>query len=130
MYRLSIRGAALFRAVRPERNVRVYRGRSCRLCRAMFRSHHKLPGFIIAAPRSGSGKTTVTLGLLRALTRRGLTVQPFKCGPDYIDPAFHQAACGRPSYNLDSWAMRRETAEALLAKAQGADIAVIEAAMG
>jgi len=96
----------------------------------MFRSHHKLPGFIIAAPRSGSGKTTVTLGLLRALTRRGLTVQPFKCGPDYIDPAFHQAACGRPSYNLDSWAMRRETAEALLAKAQGADIAVIEAAMG
>src|SRR6516162_9339079 len=96
----------------------------------MFTLRSKPPGFLIAAPRSGSGKTTVTLGLLRALSRRGLIVQPFKCGPDYIDPAFHEAACGRPSYNLDSWAMRKETVHALLNEAEGADLIVIEAAMG
>ncbi len=90
----------------------------------------KPPGLMIAAPRSGSGKTTVTLGLLRALTRRGVKVQPYKCGPDYIDPAFHAAACGRPSYNLDSWAMRKETALSLLDAAAGADLVVIEALMG
>ena len=63
------------------------------------------PGLIVAAPRSGSGKTTLTLGLLRAYARRGLAVAGAKCGPDYIDPAFHAAACGAPSLNLDSWAM-------------------------
>ena len=63
------------------------------------------PGLVIAAPRSGSGKTTVTLGLLRAFARRGLKVAGAKCGPDYIDPAFHAAATGRPSLNLDGWAM-------------------------
>jgi len=96
----------------------------------MFPFRSKPHGVLIAAPRSGSGKTMVTLGLLRALKRRGLSVQPFKCGPDYIDPAFHEAACGRPSYNLDSWAMRRETAFALLGGAQGADFIVVEALMG
>jgi cobyrinic acid a,c-diamide synthase len=96
----------------------------------MFQSRSKLPGFMIAAPRSGSGKTTVTLGVLRALYRRGLTVQPFKCGPDYIDPAFHQAACNRPSYNLDSFAMRRESVMALLAQSNTANAVVIEGAMG
>ncbi len=88
------------------------------------------PGVIIAAPRSGSGKTTVTLGLLRALARRGVAVQPFKCGPDYIDPAFHEAACRRQSFNLDSWAMRQETVLEVLTAAEGADLAVAEASMG
>ncbi len=89
------------------------------------------PGFMIAGPRSGSGKTTVTLGLLRALIRRGLKVQPFKCGPDYIDPAFHAVAAGRSSFNVDSWAMRWDHAATILSgAASGADIVVCEALMG
>ena len=89
------------------------------------------PGLMIAAPRSGSGKTTVTLGLLRALKRRGHVVQPFKCGPDYIDPAFHAAASGAASYNVDSWAMRWPLAAELLAgRRHGSDIVVAEGSDG
>ena len=90
-----------------------------------------VPGLIIAAPRSGGGKTTVTLGVLSALTAAGVCVQPFKCGPDYIDPAFHAAATGRPSFNLDSWAMQRGTVDHLIAEhSAGADLALCEGVMG
>jgi cobyrinic acid a,c-diamide synthase len=87
-------------------------------------------GVIIAAPSSGSGKTLVTLGLARAFVRQGLNVQCFKSGPDYIDPAFHRAATGRASFNLDSWAMGQAQVAGLLSKAEGADIVIAEGAMG
>ncbi|HET9577480.1 MAG TPA: cobyrinate a,c-diamide synthase, partial [Usitatibacter sp.] len=88
-------------------------------------------GLIVAAPRSGSGKTTVTLALLAALRRRGIAVHAAKAGPDYIDPAFHAAATGRPSLNLDSWAMKPALLDALMgAAAGGAEMLVIEGAMG
>jgi cobyrinic acid a,c-diamide synthase len=88
-------------------------------------------GLIIAAPASGSGKTVVTLALLRALRDRGLDVASVKAGPDYIDPAFHTAASGRPCLNLDGWAMRRETLQALAARAgAGADLVLGEGVMG
>lgn len=86
------------------------------------------PGLVISAPASGSGKTTLTLGLLRALRRAGVAVQPFKCGPDYIDPAFHSAAAGAASLNLDSWAMGRD--QILSLAATNADLVIAEGAMG
>lgn len=88
------------------------------------------PGLIISAPASGTGKTTLTLGLARAFRDRGLAVQTFKSGPDYIDPAFHRAATGRPSYNLDTWAMAPDMIAALLAHAAGADLILAEGSMG
>lgn len=88
------------------------------------------PGLVISAPASGTGKTTVTLALARAFALRGLRVQCFKCGPDYIDPAFHALASGRKSFNLDSWAMRREAIEGLVARSRDCDLAIAEGAMG
>lgn len=67
------------------------------------------PGLIIAAPTSGSGKTLITLGLLRAFSRQGIAIGSAKVGPDYIDPAFHAKSTGRPCFNLDLWAMRKES---------------------
>jgi cobyrinic acid a,c-diamide synthase len=89
------------------------------------------PGLIVAAPRSSSGKTTVALALMRALSRRGLRVRAAKCGPDYIDPAFHRAATGRPSFNLDSFAMAPPLLDALAgATVADADIVIAEGSMG
>ena len=88
------------------------------------------PGLMIAAPSSGTGKTTVMLGLLRAFTEDGLAVQPFKSGPDYIDPAFHKAACGRASFNLDTWAMGETLIGAIAAEAESAQIVLAEGSMG
>ena len=87
-------------------------------------------GLLISAPASGAGKTTLTLGLARAFRDRGLRVQPFKSGPDYIDPAFHTAATGRVSVNLDSWAMTPGMIAALVARASGADLVLAEGSMG
>jgi cobyrinic acid a,c-diamide synthase len=88
-------------------------------------------GLMIAAPRSGSGKTTLTLGLLRALRRAGRHVVGVKSGPDYIDPAFHAAASGAPSVNLDSWAMAPDLNGALAGgAASGRDLMLCEASMG
>ncbi len=87
-------------------------------------------GLMISAPASGTGKTTLMLGLLSALSKRGTKVQPFKCGPDYIDPGFHRAAAGRPSYNLDSWSMGPGLIAQMMQAAQGADLALAEGSMG
>jgi len=86
-------------------------------------------GLIVSAVRSGAGKTTVALGLMRALARRGVGVQPFKCGPDYIDPAFHAVATGRPSFNLDSWAMAPGLISDLVLR-HTTELAVVEGVMG
>ncbi len=86
---------------------------------------------VIAGVSSGVGKTTVTLGLLEAFRRRGLTVQAFKVGPDFIDPGWHAAITGRPSYNLDGWMCSRESVVATVARqAADADLALIEGVMG
>lgn len=86
---------------------------------------------MLAGVSSGCGKTTTTLALLRALSLRGLRVAPFKSGPDYIDPGFHRVACGRTCHNLDEWLCSPDGVKRILQiGAAGADIAVIEGAMG
>jgi cobyrinic acid a,c-diamide synthase len=89
------------------------------------------PGLLIAASRSGSGKTLLTLGIMRALRQRGLRIQAGKCGPDYIDPAFHAAATGQPGINLDSWAMPAALLQSLIIEtSQAADLILCEGLMG
>ena len=87
--------------------------------------------FLLAAPASGSGKTTLARGLMALYTRRGLRVQPFKCGPDYIDTKFHEAVCGRPSINLDTFMAPADHVRRLYDRyAEGADVCIVEGMMG
>lgn len=88
-------------------------------------------GLILAAPSSGSGKTTLTLALLRYFKNNNLRVGPAKVGPDYIDPAYHTAAAGRPCFNLDPWAMRQESLAAIITHSgQDVDVILTEGVMG
>ncbi len=88
-----------------------------------------MPGLILSAPASGSGKTVVTLGILRALRRLGVPVRSAKSGPDYIDPRFHAAATGAPCPNLDAWAMTPDRIAGLAATGPD-DLLIVEGAMG
>lgn len=88
-------------------------------------------GLIIAAPRSGSGKTTVALGVVAALAKRGVRVRAVKSGPDYIDPAFHAVASGHPGLNLDSFAMPPDLIDDLVGEAaRDSELLIVEASMG
>ena len=89
------------------------------------------PAFLIAAPTSGSGKTTIARGLMALLALKGLKVQPFKCGPDYIDTKFHEAVCGRPSINLDTFmASPAHVRELFWHYGEDADVCIVEGMMG
>ena len=89
------------------------------------------PRLIIAATQSGSGKTTITVGLLAALKNRGLDVQSYKVGPDYIDTGWHALACGKPSHNLDSYLVGADKLEKIFVdSSRGADLSLIEGVMG
>ena len=96
----------------------------------IHRERH-IPALLIAAPGSGSGKTSLTLGLMAALRRRGHAVAPFKVGPDYIDPGHHALICGRPSHNLDGWMCGRQQVRKIFNQGCGAaDFALVEGVMG
>ena len=86
---------------------------------------------MVAAPTSGSGKTTIARGLMALLVSKGYKVQPFKCGPDYIDTKFHEAVCGRPSINLDTFMASPEHVRELFWKyGKDADVCIVEGMMG
>ena len=90
-----------------------------------------IPRIVIAATQSGAGKTTIVTGIIAELRARGLIVQSYKIGPDYIDPGYHSLASERPSHNLDTWLISKERLkEVFLETSQDADIAIIEGVMG
>src|SRR6266849_2991984 len=118
-----------------ELDMRLGEGTGSALCIALARAAVKILGematFKSAGVSSGVGKTTLMLGLLEALRRRGLTVQAFKVGPDFIDPAFHGLASHRPAVNLDGWMSGRDAVlDAVGRYAAGADVALVEGMMG
>ncbi|MFG6115629.1 cobyrinate a,c-diamide synthase [Halobacillus sp. MO56] len=86
---------------------------------------------VVAGVSSGAGKTSIAIGLMAAFIKKGLTVQGFKCGPDYIDPSYHTAVTGRPSRNLDSWMLPEDVMKEVFVKgSEGADLSIIEGVMG
>ncbi len=94
-------------------------------------SQFNIPRIIIAGTHSGVGKTTIVTGLLAVLTQRGLTVQSYKVGPDYIDPGYHQLASGKVAHNLDTWLIPTDKLVPIFVKtAIGNDIAIVEGVMG
>ena len=94
-------------------------------------SCHNIPRVVIGAVSSGCGKTTVVTGLLSALRQMGIRVQSYKIGPDYIDPGYHRLASGRPSHNIDTWLLSRETMiNTFINTARDAELSVIEGVMG
>ena len=104
---------------------------SCKIMQKVCTFAGMKPAFLIAAPTSGSGKTTIARGLMALLTSKGMKVQPFKCGPDYIDTKFHAAVCGRPSINLDTFmASPEHVRELFLHYGKDADICIVEGMMG
>ena len=90
----------------------------------------KFPRFVIAAPKSGSGKTLITTALMQAFKERGLKISGFKCGPDYIDPMFHQKVLEIPSRNLDLFFTDEKETQALFTRSNNADLSIIEGVMG
>ena len=90
-----------------------------------------MKGLVIAGTHSGCGKTTIAMGLMAALNRRGMKVAPFKVGPDFIDPGFHKQICDRPSRNLDGWMLSKEYNQNVFYKnSHSCDVAIVEGVMG